>query len=691
MQSRHVGTLLLGAVITLIAVAPATPQEADRHGKGRSPHNVIIVVADGLRAGAVNPTDAPTMWGLRSQGVSFANSHAVFPTFTTPNSAAIATGHFPGDTGDFSNALFTGFPVFNGQPPSFAGKTPGTNTPFIEDDQILGDIDEHFPGGNFLSEEALLAFGRTHGFHTAAVGKLGPTLIQDVTQGNPLNGAFVTPDTVVIDDRTGTTAGLPLSPAIQAALQNAGLPLATPPRVQPAGSNVTPGTRDANVGQQQYFVDAITKAILPTFKTDGEPFLLVYWSRDPDGSQHNQGDSLNALVPGINGPTSKAAIKNADNNLKQMLDFIQSDPDLAAKTDVFVTADHGFSTISRHDLDASGSRFTKSYAATQTYRETSGRQEVNAGFLPPGFVAIDLAHALGLPLFDPDSQITVSGHAVYQPVDPTIGQPTAAVRLRPASGNGLLGGSGRIGDPTDAKVVVVANGGSNLIYVTDHDPALVRRIVAVLAQQDYTGGLFVDDAYGRVPGALPLSAINLKGSAALPTPTIVLNFRSFPTDPADRLLTMVEIADTGLQHGQGMHGSFSRADTFNFMAAIGPDFKRGFVDHAPVSNADIAITFADLLGFDLSGKGGLAGRVLEEALAHGRSTPAAEHHVRVSPRIPGSKFRTVLLFQTLGKHIYADEACFTVLGADQDRQDDDHAQVVTPAQHGGLCAAAALP
>jgi Type I phosphodiesterase / nucleotide pyrophosphatase len=691
MRSRYLGTILLSAVIALVGVTPARPEDSDRPGKGQPRHNVIVVVADGLRADAVNPTDAPTMWRLRNSGVSFANSHAVFPTFTTPNAAAIATGHFPGDTGDFSNALFTGFPVFSGQPPSFTGKSPGTNVPFIEDDQVLGDIDEHFPGGNFLSEEALLAFGRRHGFHTAAVGKLGPTLIQDVTQGNPLNGAFATPDTVVIDDRTGTTSGLPLSAAIRAALQNSGLALATPPRTQPAGNNVTPGTRDANVAQQQYFVDAITKAVLPTFKADGAPFILVYWSRDPDGSQHNQGDSLNTLVPGINGPTSKAAIKNADNNLKQILDFIQADPDLAAKTDVFVTADHGFSTISRHDLDASGSRFTKSYAATQTYRETNGRQEVNAAFLPPGFVAIDLAHALGLPLFDPDSQITVSGTNVYAPVDPTIPQPTATVRQRPASGNGLIGGSGGIGDPTDAKVVVAANGGSNLIYVNGHDPALVRRIVGVLAQQDYTGGIFVDDAYGRVPGALPLSAIHLKGSAALPTPAVVLNFRSFPTDPANRLLTMVEIADTGLQQGQGMHGSFSRADTFNFMAAIGPDFKQGFVDHAPVSNADLAVTFADILGFDLSGKGPLSGRVLEEALARGHAAPPVAHHVRVSPRIPGSKLRTVLLFQTLDKHVYADEACFTALPMAHDGQDDDHVQVVSPAQHANLCASAALP
>jgi len=43
--------------------------------------------------------------------------------------------------------------------------------------------------------------------------------------------------------------------------------------------------------------------------------VLVYWSRDPDGTQHGQGDSLNELTPGINGPTSRAAIRNADDNL----------------------------------------------------------------------------------------------------------------------------------------------------------------------------------------------------------------------------------------------------------------------------------------------------------------------------------------------------------------------------------------
>jgi hypothetical protein len=88
-------------------------------------------------------------------------------------------------------------------------------------------------------------------------------------------------------------------------------------------------------------------------------------------------------------------------------------------------------------------------------------------------------------------------------------------------------------------------------------------------------------------------------------------------------MTSVEIADNNLQHGQGMHGSFSRADTFNFMAAAGPDFKPGFVDVAPVSNADITITFAHLLGFELGTKGALSGRVMREALAQGPDAPRA--------------------------------------------------------------------
>jgi arylsulfatase A-like enzyme len=632
-------------------------QPANAHAR-----NVVIVVFDGLRSGSVNATDSPTMFWIRSHGVSFANSHSLFPTFTTANASAIATGHYLGDTGDYTNTIYIGHPIFfSGN----FGRRPGSYAPYLENDPVLGDLDGQF-GGNYLNEETLLSAARGDGYNTAVVGKAGPAAIQDVTQLNPVNGKFAIPQTVIIDDETGTADGIPLSPEVLSALVSAGLPTATPIRDQPTGNNMIPGTLHANSVQQAYFADATTRVILPMFKKSGRPFAMLYWSRDPDGTQHFQGDSLNRLVPGINGPTSKAGLKNADNNLKQIWDCIQGDPELAANTDVFITADHGFATISKHDIDTAG-HVTTSYAAKWIYKDAQGRQEVNTGFLPQGFLAIDLAHALGLPLFDPDSQITgPNGERVFEPIDPAITQQQPAVRQHPAIGDGLIGGTGRIADQTDAKAVVTANGGSDLIYLPRRDPETLTRIVAFLTEQDYVGGLFVDDDYGKVPGALPLSGIRLKGSSKTPRPSIVVAFKSFSTDSKKPLMTAVQITDTNLQHGQGMHGSFSRANTSNFMAAIGPDFKKGFVDRGPVSNADIEPTLARILGLAPGSKGELRGRVLREALTNGPSPAASKYRMAVAENAANGK-TTVLMYQQMGKQVYFDQACFKT-AANKDHQ-----------------------
>ena len=622
--------------------------------------NVIIFIADGLRPGSVNATDAPTMLSLRRNGVFFANSHALFPTFTTPNASAIATGHYLGDTGDFSNTVYVGYPTFN---TGNFGKAAGTPTPFLENDQDLGDVDDHY-FGDYLNEESLLRFARQHGYNTAAVGKLGPVGIQDVSELQPVNKGFATPTTVIIDDATGSEAGVPLDPAITAALTKAGLGTTPPPRNQPEGNNATPGTLRANVGQQQWFADAVTKAILPTFIASGKPFAMVFWSRDPDGTQHNQGDSLNTLTPGINGPTSRASVKNADDNLKQILDFINSDQRLAANTDIILSADHGFATISRHEIDAAG-HTTASYAAGFAYKDATGRVEVNPGFLPPGFLAIDIGHALGLPLYDPDSLISDGGGRRYEPVDPPIPQQAATIRQRPVRGDGLIGASGANLNQTDAKAIVAANGGSDLIYVPDNNLERVRAIVSFLTTQDYVGAIFVDDQYGVIPGALSLSSINLRGSAALPTPAIVVGFKTFALESGNPLMTAVQIADTVLQEGQGMHGSIGRDNTYNNMAAIGPDFKDKYVDTMPVSNADITPTLAQLLGFEIPSKGALQGRILVEALRGGPETIHYDRKAVQSGKAGGRS--TVLFYQQLHEQKYFDEACFIdVQGNPQD-------------------------
>ena len=139
-----------------------------------------------------------------------------------------------------------------------------------------------------------------------------------------------------------------------------------------------------------------------------------------------------------------------------------------------------------------------------------------------------------------------------------------------------------------------------------------------LGTQDYTSGIFVDEALGTWPGTLPLSAINLVGTARTPRPSIVVTYRSWSTGCAQPLLCAVDVSDAEQQQGQGTHGSLSRADTMNFMAAAGPDFKSQYVDRVPVGNADVGRTIAALLGVELEQHGDLVGRVITESLRNGR-------------------------------------------------------------------------
>jgi Type I phosphodiesterase / nucleotide pyrophosphatase len=595
---RRAIALLSAGLVTLLADAASAQN---------TPHNLILFVPDGLRGRIVTPQTAPAMAEVRDKGVNFKNSHSLFPTFTTANASAMATGHHLGDTGDFSNTIYTGYPVT---------AADGTVTPFLETDPVLRDVDEHF-GGDYLNEETILKMARAKGYSTAAIGKVGPTLIFDHTDRIGTDGLH----SVVIDDATGSKNGMPPSEEIKAALTKVDLPLAAPSRGDngKAGDSKTAGTVVPNTAQQAYFADVAAKVVLPIFKTRNKPFVLVFWSRDPDGSQHNNGDSLNAVAPGINGPTSLAGIKNADNNLAQLRKALD-ELGLAASTNIIISSDHGFSTISKESKT--------SPSVKNTYPDTP------AGFLPMGFLAIDLAKALDLPLFDPNNNNARVADNAY-----------------PKAGNGLLGN-----DPVKPDLVVATNGGSDLIYLPARDKKLAARTIKALLEQDYVSGLFVDDKLGRFPGTLEMSQLGLKGKAVTPNPSIVVNFRSYTTGCDEPTNCSVEVADTVLRQGQGMHGSFGRGDTMNFMAAIGPDFKTGYVDPLPVSNADVGMTIVQLMNLRSAGSGGLTGRVMSEALPNGIIPKVADGSLVSKPASNGLK--TVAKYQRVLSQRYFDVAGF---------------------------------
>ena len=191
---RNCDIRILAAVVLALAAAACHRQP--------QAHNVILFVADGLRSEIVSPQTAPALAEVRDQGVDFADSHSVYPTVTTVNASALATGHLPGDTGDFGNVLYVGAP--------FGAPVNASVVP-VEDDDVIGLMNQRF-GGDYLGETSLLEAARAQGYSTAVIGKLGPVAVQDVADRNG--------ESIVIDDATGyrqvAGGGLPLPPDMSA-------------------------------------------------------------------------------------------------------------------------------------------------------------------------------------------------------------------------------------------------------------------------------------------------------------------------------------------------------------------------------------------------------------------------------------------------------------------------------------------
>jgi hypothetical protein len=646
--------LLCGIPILAILGAAQSPSPVSQQR-----HNVIIFVADGLRRGSVTAKDMPTFLKVRTAGVDFQNSHSVFPTFTTANASVIATGHGLGDTGDFSNTLYPG--TWLAKPDVTA--TTGSVVPFLESDELLADMNSTF-SGNYLGERTLLSVAKEKGFNVASVGKVGPTAIQQNeavtwTQFGVLSANGAT----IVDDSTGQPSGFLLPSDVLDALRAADLPEDAPLRNNGfgdtsswnngiSGDGQTAGTKDANRVQERWFVDVATQVLLPKFAAEAKPFVLLFWSRDPDGTQHNEGDSLQNLAPGINGDTAKRGLQNADRCLKQLLDWLDAHPAVKANTDVLVTSDHGFATISRREIAGDGTQSSE-LSAVLDY-ELSGKEKPQPkGTLPTGFLAVDLGIREHLRVFDPVVRATSSSSAYAEVV---LGGEKSQ---HPSTGSALLGETVKQIDGSDAKLIVAANGGSDLIYVPGKNVDVVRETIDILMRLDYVGGVFVDDQFCPspvdCPGALPLSAIGLVGRSSVPRPAIVVTYKVFYQIPGD-LQSAAQISDTTLQEGQGMHGGFGRDQTFNNMAAMGPDFKAGFVDDSPMGNIDIAPTLAHIMGLDLPSAGSLKGRVLEEAFIGGKSAGTTAPKTMMSSPGPDG-VSTLLQYQEFQGERYYDSAC----------------------------------
>lgn len=199
--------------------------------------------------------------------------------------------------------------------------------------------------------------------------------------------------------------------------------------------------------------------------------------------------------------------------------------------------------------------------------------------------------------------------------------------------------------------VVLAEGA---IYVKDHDPVIIRKIVTLLQSKAspvsiFTRSLTPGDTRGMIEGTFSFSAIHW----------------DHPERQADILLSSDWNDDKnamgypGMNPGRGVagHGGFSSYEVHIALLASGPAFKKEFKSDYPSSNVDIVPTVLHILGLPVPAS--MDGRVLQELLVERPQQPLLKvsHDVLdVSTPVSGGTYRLKLSRTLYGKYIYLDYA-----------------------------------
>jgi predicted AlkP superfamily pyrophosphatase or phosphodiesterase len=194
--------------------------------------------------------------------------------------------------------------------------------------------------------------------------------------------------------------------------------------------------------------------------------------------------------------------------------------------------------------------------------------------------------------------------------------------------------------------VVVAEGA---IYVKDHDPGVVKKIVAVLHKQEWIGAVFTrakrkGDMKGWVDGTLSFDAIHYDHSQRSGDILVAMNWNDDKNDKG--------YAGTDFSGGVAGHGGSSPYEINIALFVKGPDFKKGFTGTLPTSNVDITPTVLSLYNFPVPPK--MDGRVLSEFLK--KTTKAGpdfkNETVSTEARYPWGTYSLSLEMSVLGKYKY---------------------------------------
>jgi len=285
-------------VLILIAALSGQPASVVAGASAANTRHVVLVVWDGMRSDFVTEKYAPTFDKLARDGVRFRNHHAVYPTATDVNGAALATGCYPNRNGLAANLEFR--PAINPRQPIDMG-----------DPDSIKRGDE-ISGGKYLAVPTFVESLRAAGKKVALVGAKSVAMLFD--RHNDWTAVRIKGKTLTI------FAAAPLGPSAREEMTKLLGPIPDDPR--------------ATAAQRNHFA---TRALTEFFWREGVSDFSLLWLSEPDLSEHNH-------APGS--PEALAAIKAVDGDLTMVLSALEKKR-VRDSTDIFVVSDHGFSTIRR--------------------------------------------------------------------------------------------------------------------------------------------------------------------------------------------------------------------------------------------------------------------------------------------------------------------------------------------------------
>jgi arylsulfatase A-like enzyme len=288
MMKHSFAVAIVANLAAAIAAGPA--------GAGKATLNLVLVL-DGLRPDSITEQETPHLWRLREDGVNFPNGHAVFPTVTRANAAAIGSGLYPDRNGIFGNTLY----VRQVDPSHSFGN---------DDHKNLLRLDAATGGRMVLAKslgEILAERGKT--LAVVSSGSTGSALLV-----NPRAPKGV-----------GVLVNAYWEPGVRVAFPDAvnDAILRRFPAAPPKG-----GAKDPYAEQVAWTERVLRDYVLPDLKPD----VIVNWFTEPDHIQH---------AAGAGSAEARAAIRNDDREIGLVLDRL-GELGLADKTNIIVVSDHGF-------------------------------------------------------------------------------------------------------------------------------------------------------------------------------------------------------------------------------------------------------------------------------------------------------------------------------------------------------------